>query len=160
MLQRLTFLNGLRRARKAPLAAALVWALVASAGAWQAVASPRAQYQTQIKQFQEMLQEQEGQDHRKVAATDIALTRQWLEQAEVLLAHGDQDAAARRLRLAEKSLDLVRALVVAAVIDIAAEKQEIAAQKAQGQLQELTDQLGQLARREAELKDELARRSP
>jgi phage shock protein A len=86
------------------------------------------------------------------ARQDIERTRQWLDNANVLLAKGNEGAAAKYLNRVKVSLDLIAALVQAGNIQKAADDQEEAYYKAketqipelEADIQELQDQKKEL----------------
>ncbi len=118
------------------------------------VASAEEQ-ERQVQQFEAMLAKQAELDTQGAAAKDRAMAEKWLKEAKVLLANGDEEAAAKRLRRVEFAVDLIRALVAASEIRKAAEEQEAAAYKAPERLSELQDELDALKKRRAELQRKL-----
>lgn len=111
----------------------------------------------QIAQFKTMLDQQAQLDTSNATAEDRDLIAKWIKEAEVLLASGDSDMAARRLRRVELGLDLIRAMVAAAEIRTAAEAQEAAAYNAPKVVEELQDEVDALKKKRAELQAELQR---
>ncbi len=109
----------------------------------------------QIQQFAAMLDEQDALDTAGAAKTDRQLTRQWLQEAEVLVANGKKEAAKHRLRRVEFALELVTALVGAALIRQKAEEQEASAYTAPEQLEALQLDVDNLRKRRTELQTEL-----
>lgn len=127
-------------------------------GALLLVATPdsaRATETQQIEQLRTMLDEQDALDSKDAAKKDRQLARQWLQEAEILVANGKRDAAARRLRRAEFAVELVTALVAGAVVRQKAEEQEAAAHTAPEQVEALQDEVDALRRRLSELQAEL-----
>lgn len=108
-----------------------------------------------VQQFEAMLAKQAELDSQGAAAKDRAMAEKWLKEAKVLLANGDDEAAAKRLRRVEFAIDLIRALVAASEIRTAAEEQEAAAYKAPERLSELQDELDALKKRKLELQRQL-----
>lgn len=109
----------------------------------------------QIQQYQTMLDQQTQLDTTNAAATDRELAQKWLKEAEVLRANGDDEAASRRLRRVEFTLDLIRAMVAAAEIRVAAETQEAAAYNAPQTVKALQDEVDALKKKRADLQKEL-----
>ena len=111
--------------------------------------------QEQISQYRAMLTEQDALDTKNVADQDRQLAAKWLQEAEVLLASGDDDAADKRLRRVEFAIDLIRAMVASAEIRNAAEAQEAAAFKGPELLEELQVEVDALKKKRADLEQEL-----
>lgn len=111
--------------------------------------------QEQISQYRAMLTEQDALDTKNVAEQDRQLAAKWLQEAEVLLASGDDDAADKRLRRVEFAIDLIRAMVASAEIRNAAEAQEAAAFKGPELLEELQAEVDALKKKRADLEQEL-----
>lgn len=109
----------------------------------------------QVEQFEAMLAKQAELDSQGAAAKDRAMAEKWLKEAKVLLASGDEEDAAKRLRRVEFALDLIRALVAASEIRKAAEEQEAAAYNAPERLSKLQDELDELKKRKSELQRQL-----
>ena len=122
-----------------------------------AFAGATEQYKKQAAQFEKMLDQQAKLPGADAAKEDIEQTRTWLENAKVLLAKGNDDAAARLLRRVKISLDLVSALVQAGRIQKAADDQEEAYYKAQKkQLPDLKAEVQKLKDKKQKLQDELS----
>jgi hypothetical protein len=113
--------------------------------------------QEQITQYRTMLTEQDALDTKGVAAQDRELAAKWLQEAEVLLANGDSDAADKRLRRVEFAIDLIRAMVASAEIRTAAEAQEAAAFKGPEITEQLQTEVEGLRQKRTELQQELQR---
>ncbi len=111
--------------------------------------------QEQITQYRTMLSEQDALDAKNVAQQDRQLAAKWLQEAEVLLANGDGDAADKRLRRVEFAIDLIRAMVASADIRTAAEAQEAAAFKGPELLEQLQAEVDALKTKRADLQQEL-----
>lgn len=111
--------------------------------------------QDQIAQYRKMLDQQAEADVSGVASQDRQQAAKWLKEAEVLLANGDDEAAGRRLRRVEFSLDLIRAMVASAEIRMTAESQEASAFKAPKLLEQLQTEVDELRKKRAELQSEL-----
>lgn len=120
-------------------------------------ANATARYKQQIEQFQAMLDEQAGADAKNLTEKDRALTQKWLQEAEVLLANGNHEAVAHRVRRVEYALDLIRAMVTAANIDATAERQEEYFYTSREQIKELDAEIEELQARKAQLTQELQR---
>ncbi|QDG54585.1 hypothetical protein FIV42_28720 [Persicimonas caeni] len=123
-----------------------------------AFASANERYKEQAAQFEKMLDKQAGAPGADAAAKDIERTRQWLENANVLLAKGNEEAAAKYLRRVKFSLDLITALVQAGNIQKAADDQEEAFYKAkEKQIPELEADVQKLKDKKKELQQELSK---
>ena len=109
----------------------------------------------QIEQLRAMLDEQDALDKDGAAATDRKLAREWLQEAEVLVANGKKDPARKRIRRVEFAVELVTALVAAALTRKAAEEQEASAFTAPEQLEQLRLEVEKLRKQKAELATEL-----
>lgn len=108
-----------------------------------------AQYEKMIAQFQES-------PGAAAASDDIATTREWLSNAKVLLANGDEDGAAVLLRRVGFSLELIEALTTVGSIQKAADEQEAAYYKAtQEQIPQLKQEIEELESKIAALKSQL-----
>lgn len=122
-----------------------------------AFAGAAEQYKKQAAQFEKMLDKEAKSAGADAAKEDIEQTRTWLENAKVLLAKGNEDAAARLLRRVKISLDLVDALVQAGSIQKAADDQEEAYFKAQKkQLPELKAEVQKLKEKKKKLEQEMS----
>lgn len=122
-----------------------------------AVANANARYQQQIQQFKQMLEEQAEADERNLTERDRAQTSAWLQEAEVLLANGRTEQAARRLRRVEYSLDLIRAMVGAATIDTLADRQEAYYHTSKEQILQFEREIQELSAKARSLETELTR---
>jgi hypothetical protein len=122
-----------------------------------AAANANARYQQQIEQFKQMLDEQAQADSRNLSAQDRAQALTWLQEAEVLLANGRQEAASRRLRRVEYAVDLVRAMVAAGTIDTLAERQEAYYHTAQQQIAQFEAEIQDISRKKDNMERELQR---
>ncbi|RDV39116.1 hypothetical protein DV096_00660 [Bradymonadaceae bacterium TMQ3] len=111
----------------------------------------------QIGEFRAQLEELESSDRKEVASRDVEMIEGWLQEAEVLLANGQQEAVTMRMRRVEYGLDMVRALVQAGNIDASAESQEERYHQARAEIEELQSEISALERRKAELQEELNR---
>ena|SRR5690554_4990809 len=108
-----------------------------------------AQYEKMIAQF-------EAGPGAAAASEDIANTREWLSNAKVLLANGDEDGAAVLLRRVGFSLELIEALTTVGSIQQAADEQEAAYYKAtQEQIPQLKKEIEELESKIATLKTQL-----
>lgn len=139
-------MNMIRRFVCIAFAAALLVAPLSSVSA-----NPTAQ----IEQLRAMLDQQDELDTAGAATTDRQLARKWLQEAEILVANGKEDAAKRRLRRAEFAVELVTAMVASAVIRQKAEEQEAYAHTAPEQTEEMRADVERLRERKAELQREL-----
>ena len=113
----------------------------------------------QIEQLRAMLDQQDELDTEDAAKQDRELARKWLQEAEILVANGKRDQAKRRLRRAEFAVELVTALVAAAVIQQKAEEQEAAAYSAPETKAQLEEEVEKLRAQKAELQAELQKLS-
>lgn len=120
------------------------------------VISVSANETEQIQQLGTMLDEQDTLDAADAAKKDRQLARQWLQEAEVLLANGKNEAAKRRLRRVEFAVELVTALVAAALIRQKAEEQEASAYTAPEQMEQLQTDVDNLRKKKTELQTELS----
>lgn len=121
-----------------------------------AFAGATEQYQKQAAQFEKMLDKQASAAGADAASEDIERTRKWLDNAKVLLAKGNDEAASRLLRRVKFSLELVTALVQAGSIQKAADDQEEAYYKAkEKQIPELEAEIQKLEDKKKELNSEL-----
>ena len=111
----------------------------------------------QIGEFRAQLEELETTDRKAVASRDIEMVEGWLQESEVLLANGQQEAVSMRIRRVEYGLDMIRAMVQAGNIDASAESQEERYHQAQAEIEELQSEISALERRKAELQSELDR---
>lgn len=109
----------------------------------------------QVEQFRAMLDEQDALDTGNAAQKDRAEARQWLQEAEVLVANGKTKVAKQRLRRVEFAVELVTALVAAAQIRQAADAQEAAAYTAPEQLSKLQQDVEALRKQKTALQTEL-----
>ncbi len=123
-----------------------------------AFASANERYKKQAAQFEKMLDKQASASGADAAAQDIERTRQWLENAKVLLAKGNDSAASKYLRRVKFSLDLITASVRAGSIQEAADDQEEAFYKAkETQIPELEAEIQKLKDKKKDLQQELER---
>lgn len=111
--------------------------------------------QATIEQYKAELQEYRQAEQADAASKDIEMVGKWLEEAEVLMANGDEGAAKRRLKRVEFGLDLVRALVAAEQVRAAAEEQEAAAYTAPETTEKLKKEIDQLQQDKERLQQEL-----
>lgn len=111
----------------------------------------------QIDQLRTMLDEQDQLDQNDAALKDRQMARKWLEEAEVLAANGKEDAAKRRIKRVEFAVELVTALVAAALVRQKAEEQEAAAFGAPETVERLQDEVDALKKRKTELQQELSK---
>lgn len=140
------------------LVSLLLFCFVVVGAASPAFASANERYKEQAAQFEKMLDKQAGAPGADAATKDIERTRQWLENAKVLLAKGDEKAAARLLERVELSLELIRALTTAGQIQQAADEQEEAFYKAkEKQIPELEADVQKLKDQKKELQQELSK---
>lgn len=109
----------------------------------------------QITQFRTMLEKHAQEDTAGATTADREMAMTWLKEAELLQANGDREAAKRRLRRVEASLDLIRALSATMGLRAAAEEQEAAAHKAPETLAALKAEIEELQRKKQELQREL-----
>lgn len=136
------------------------FALIVLTFAFLLPAGPAWANQTeQIEQLRSMLDQQDELDAEGAAKKDRDLARKWLQEAELLVANGKRDQAKRRLRRAEFAVELVTALVAAAVIQQKAKEQEAAAYSAPETKAELEAEVEKLRKRKAELQAELQKLS-
>jgi len=110
----------------------------------------------QVAQFKQMLGQLDTKDTTNAAELDRKMAHKWLDEAEVLVANGDEKAAKRRLTRVEFALDLIRAEVNAAQIRKLAEKQEAAAHNAPDTKAKLQAEVEKLRKKKAELQSELS----
>jgi hypothetical protein len=122
--------------------------IASSAPAW-------ANQTEQIEQLRAMLDEQDELDTEDAAKKDREMARKWLEEAEILVANGKEAAAKKRLRRVEFAVELVTALVAAAVIRQQAEEQEAAAYSSPDTLESLKQEVENLRKKKADLQREL-----
>ncbi len=122
--------------------------IASSAPAW-------ANQTEQIEQLRAMLDEQDELDTEDAAKKDREMARKWLEEAEILVANGKEAAAKKRLRRVEFAVELVTALVAAAVIRQQAEEQEAAAYSSPDTLESLKQEVENLRTKKADLQREL-----
>lgn len=111
--------------------------------------------QQQITQFRTMLEKHAEEDKTGSTTADREMAITWLKEAELLQANGDREAAKRRLRRVEASLDLIRALSATMGLRAAAEEQEAAAHKAPETLAALKAEIEELQRKKQTLQREL-----
>jgi hypothetical protein len=111
--------------------------------------------QQQITQFRTMLEKHAEEDKTGSTTADREMAMTWLKEAELLQANGDREAAKRRLRRVEASLDLIRALSATMGLRAAAEEQEAAAHKAPETLAALKAEIEELQRKKQTLQREL-----
>lgn len=111
--------------------------------------------QQQITQFRTMLEKHAEEDKTGATTADREMAMTWLKEAELLQANGDREAAKRRLRRVEASLDLIRALSATMGLRAAAEEQEAAAHKAPETLAALKAEIEELQRKKQTLQREL-----
>ena len=105
-----------------------------------------------------MLDKQSKAPGAEAASKDIERTREWLENAKVLLAKGNGEAASKYLRRVKFSLDLITALVQSGSIQKAADDQEEAYYKAKDkQIPELEAEIQKLKDKKKELERELSK---
>lgn len=121
------------------------------AGAGPLAANPNAQ----IEQLRAMLDEQDKLDTANHAAKDREMARKWLEEAELLAANGKEEAAKRRIKRAEFAVELVTALVAAAIVRQKAEEQEAAAFNTPETVAALQVEVDALRKKKADLQLEL-----
>lgn len=119
------------------------------------LATASANEAEQIEQYRAMLDELDALDKSGAASTDRRLARQWLQEADVLVANGKEKGARQRLRRVEFAVELVTALVNAALIRQKAEEQEAYAYTAPEQAEALQLQVEELRKRKTELQKEL-----
>ena len=129
--------------------------LIAAALAIWPVGTVSANESEQIQQFAAMLDEQDALDTVGAAKVDRQLARQWLQEAEVLVANGKAPAARKRLQRVEFAVELVTALVGAALIRQRAEEQEASAFTAPEQLEALQLEVENLRKQRTDLQKEL-----
>lgn len=110
----------------------------------------------QIEQLRAMLDEQDELDQKDAAVKDRQMARKWLEEAQVLLANGKDDAAKRRIKRVEFAVELVTALVAAALVRQKAEEQEAAAYGAPETVEQLRADVEKLRQQKTELQRELS----
>ncbi len=135
-----------RRIVSIVLAGALLFG--AAAPAW---ANPTEQ----IEQLRAMLDQQDQIDEKDAALKDRQMARKWLEEAELLAANGKDSEAKRRIKRAEFAVELVTALVAAAVVRQKAEEQEAAAYGVPETVAKLQSDVEALRAQKAELQREL-----
>lgn len=111
----------------------------------------------QIEQFRAMLDEQDALDTSGAASKDRQLAREWLQEAEVLVANGKEKAARQRLRRVEFAVELVSNLVAAALIRQKAEEQEASAFGAPDTAEQLQLEVEQLRKQKTALQTELSK---
>lgn len=129
-------------------AVALMWVgPIAAAEPDQAMVE---QYRTELQEYQQAV----GAD---AASKDIEMVSKWIEEAEVLIAGGNEGAAKRRLKRVEFGLDMVRAIVAAEQVRLAAEEQETAAYSAPETAAKLEADIEKLQNEKSELQAELQR---
>lgn len=109
----------------------------------------------QIEQLRTMLDAQDALDEADAALKDRQVARKWLEEAELLAANGKEDAAKRRIRRAEFAVELVTALVAAALVRQKAEAQEAAAHGAPETVAALQQEVETLRAKRDQLQTEL-----
>lgn len=122
---------------------------------WAPATTAFANDSAQIEQLRAMLDEQDTLDTTGAVKVDRDQARQWLQEAEVLVANGKSKLATQRLRRVEFAVELVTALVAAAQIRQAADAQEAAAYTAPEQLAKLQADVEALRKQKAELQTEL-----
>lgn len=133
---------------------AVCFVFVSFASTASAAAGDR--YKQQAVQFSKMLEQQAEADQTDAASEDRQRTRKWLESVEVLLAKGNDKAAARLLKRVEFSLQLMQAMITASNIQAAADDQEEAYYKAKEQkIPEIKQEIETLQDQKKELEKEL-----
>ncbi len=110
-----------------------------------------------VQQYRTELDEYKQAVGAKAADKDIEMVEKWLDEAEVLLANGDDGAAKRRLKRVEFGLDLVRAILAAEQVRNAAEEQEATAYTAPDTTEKLRADIEKLQQQKEELQSELKR---
>jgi lysyl-tRNA synthetase class I len=116
------------------------------------------QHKKQVAQFEKMLDSQASADGAESAKEDIERARQWLDNAKVLLAKGNEKSASKYLGRVEAGLDLIAAQVQAGNIQKAADDQEEAYYKAkETQIPELEADIQKLQDQKKELQRELTK---
>lgn len=133
---------------------ACIFALLVGVAAPVAFAAPSGQ---EIAQLEAMLEAQAELDTAGVATKDRQTAAKWLQEAKVLLANGDEDQAARRLKRVAAALDLIRAMVSASIVRQQAEEQEAAAYQAPDTMAELRAEVESLQQQRDQLQRELLR---
>jgi hypothetical protein len=112
--------------------------------------------QEQAAQYEKMLAQEAQGPGAAAASQDIEQVREWLSNAKVLLAKGDDEAAAVLLRRVGFGLDLIAALTKVGAIQQAADDQEAAYYTAKNELiPELRAEVQKLNDRKNELEAEL-----
>ena len=119
-------------------------------------ADAAARYKQQAEQFEAMLAKQAESDQSDAAAEDRQMTAKWLDNAQVLLAKGSEEAAGRLLKRVELALQMMSAMITAANIRAVADQQEEAFYKAkQEQIPELKAEIDKLKQEKQKLATEL-----
>jgi hypothetical protein len=113
--------------------------------------------QATVEQYQTELEEYRGAKGADAAKKDIEMVQKWLDEAAVLVANGDDGAAKRRLKRVEFGLDLVRAIVAAEQVRMAAEEQEAAAYTAPETSAKLKAEIEKLLEQKQQLQNDLAK---
>lgn len=107
-------------------------------------------------QYEKMLAQQEQGPGASAAAEDIEKAHEWLSDAKVLLANGDEEGAAVLLRRVGFGLDLITAVTKVGSIQQAADEQEAAYYKAnQEQIPGLEAEIEALNNQKSKLKSQL-----
>lgn len=110
----------------------------------------------QVAHFETLLAEQQQSPGAEAAAQDIEQVREWLANAKVLLARGDDKAASALLRRVGVGVDLIVNITKVAEIQQAADDQESAYFIAeQEQIPELEEEIENLTSKKKELEAEL-----
>lgn len=130
--------------------------LVLLAGASGAHAQARSQYKKQMSSYQKQLDELAEQDEWNIAGDVRERARQWLEDAEVLLARGDSQTAGLVIQQVGGAIDLIRSLITRKKLEATAQEQEENYYKRKKEtIPTLEDEIEQLRERKEELKREL-----
>ncbi len=138
------------------LVAFLVGASLALGSISSAFAGPTERYKQQAEQFQKMLDQAASNNGAEAAQKDIDQARKWLEDANVLLAKGDDEAASNLLRRVKFCVELVNHMVSAGNIQHAADEQEAAYYGAKDdRIPELEAEVEELKERKKELQSQL-----
>lgn len=143
-----------RRAGVAALLGAALMALVLLGS--PAHAQDPAQMKQKIQSFTLKLADLEKADEDKGAIKELKSTQLWLNEAQALIVQEEEEQAAKLLRRAEVSIDMIELLIEKAKQEAKAEERESAAVKEEQAANEAKIKLEQAQARKKQLQTELA----
>jgi hypothetical protein len=136
-----------------------VWmlgALVLSIAPAELRGQDRARFKKQMTSYDKQLDQLAEKDEWGISKEVRKRARQWLDDAEVLLARGDAETANLVLQQVGDSVDLIQALITRKKLDVSAEEQEKTYyERKKETIPQIEEEIEQLRSRKQELEQKI-----